>query len=290
MSGPLDDSAAVRVLRALRSGPKIAVSILAVTLALAVFGEALAPHDPLAINPRLGELPPVFSEGGIWAHPLGTDRQGRDVLSRVMVGTQYSMAVAAAVLLAGGLVGCVWGMIAGYRGGLVDAALMRIVDASLTFPGILLALVLVASIGPGFWVVVGVLAFSMWPRFARLMRAEVLACKNRDFVALARVAGAPDWYIILRHILPNTVNAIVVLATLQIGYAIVIEATLGFLGVGIPPPTATWGNIIADGRSYILSAWWISFFPGITITLVVLAFNNFGDWLRDYLDPTLRQL
>ena len=166
---------------------------------------------------------------------------------------------------------------------------MRAVDASLTFPGILLALVLVASVGPGFWVVVLVLAFSVWPRFSRLVRAEVLAWKQRDFVALARVAGGRGFYITMKHILPNTLNSIVVMATLQIGWAIVIEATLGFLGVGIPPPTPTWGNIVADGRTYVASAWWISLFPGIAITVVVLSFNMLGDWLRDALDPTLRQ-
>jgi len=257
---------------------------------LTVFGDLVAPHSPIAINPRYGELPPALLSGGSWKYPLGTDRQGRDVLSRILVGTRYSIAVAAAVTAIGGLMGSGLGILAGYRGGWVDMLIMRGVDASLTFPGILLALVLVASLGPGFWVVVIVLTFSVWPRFSRLVRAEALAWKQRGFVALARVAGAPAPYIIVRHILPNILNSIVVLATLQVGWAIVIEATLGFLGVGIPPPTPTWGNIVADGRTYIASAWWISVFPGIAITLVVLAFNMFGDWLRDALDPTLRQI
>lgn len=276
--------------RFLGRAPKIPTGILIVAIALAVFGDLIAPHSPTAINPRQGELPPAFVMGGTWQYPLGTDRQGRDVLSRIIVGTKYSIAVAVTVTLLGGLFGSAIGAVAGYRGGWVDVLLMRAVDASLTFPGILLALVLVASLGPGFGVVVLVLAFSVWPRFSRLVRAEVLACKQRDFVALARVAGGRGFYVLMKHIVPNTVNSVVVLATLQIGWAIVIEATLGFLGVGIPPPTPTWGNIVADGRTYIASAWWISVFPGIAITVVVLAFNMLGDWLRDALDPTLRQL
>lgn len=276
--------------RFLGRAPKIPTGILVVALALAVFGDLVAPHSPIAINPRQGERPPAFVTGGTWQHPLGTDRQGRDVLSRIIVGTKYSIAVAVTVTLLGGLFGGAVGALAGYRGGWVDVVLMRTVDASLTFPGILLALVLVASVGPGFWVVVLVLGFSVWPRFSRLVRAEVLSCKQRDFVALARVAGGRGVYVMMKHILPNTVNSVVVLATLQIGWAIVIEATLGFLGVGIPPPTPTWGNIVADGRTYIASAWWISVFPGIAITVVVLAFNMLGDWLRDALDPTLRHL
>jgi peptide/nickel transport system permease protein len=273
-----------------RRAPRVPLVVLVLTVLVSAFADVIAPHSPVAINPRLGELPPVFMRGGTWTHPLGTDRQGRDVLSRVLVGTRYSVAVALTVTVIGGLFGSAVGVLAGYRGGWLDAFLMRGVDASLTFPGILLALVLVASVGPGFWVVVAVLAFSVWPRFARLVRAETLACKERDFVALARVAGGRGLYITRQHLLPNTLNGIVVLATLQIGWAIVIEATLGFLGVGIPPPTPTWGNLVADGRTYLSSAWWISVFPGIAITVVVLAFNLFGDWLRDALDPTLRQV
>ena len=282
--------AAPEWVRLLRRAPKASCAILGVTLVLALFGGFIAPHSPVAINPRDGELPPAFLSGGTWTYPLGTDRQGRDVLSRIIVGTRYSIAVAVAVTAIGGLFGCLVGLVAGYRGGWIDGLLMRTVDASLTFPGILLALVLVASMGPGLSVVVLVLAFSVWPRFSRLVRGEVLSWKERDFVALARVAGGRGPYIAMRHILPNTLNSIVVLATLQIGWAIVIEATLGFLGVGIPPPTPTWGNIVADGRTYISSAWWISVWPGIAITLVVLAFNTLGDWLRDAVDPTLRQI
>jgi peptide/nickel transport system permease protein len=274
----------------LRRAPRFPLAVLLVTVVLTLFGGLVTPYSPIAINPRAGELPPAFMSGGMWTHPLGTDRQGRDVLSRIIVGTRYSIAVAVAVTVLGGLFGSAVGTLAGYRGGWMDALLMRAVDATLTFPGILLALVLVASVGPGFWVVVIVLAFGVWPRFSRLVRAEVLSWKQRDFVALARVAGGGGFYITMKHILPNTLNSIVVLATLQIGWAIVIEATLGFLGVGIPPPTPTWGNIVADGRTYIASAWWISVFPGIAITVVGLSCNMLGDWLRDALDPKLRQV
>jgi peptide/nickel transport system permease protein len=206
------------------------------------------------------------------------------------MGTRVSLQVAIVVIGIGAVVGVVLGSIAGYCGGWVDAMLMRFVDINLGFPAIVIALVLAAAVGPGFWIVTTVIAFIAWPRFARQVRAEVLAVKQHDFVALAKVAGASPLYIMTRHVLPNVVNSVVIVATLLIGWAIIVEATLSFLGVGIPPPTPTWGNMVADGRTYVAVLWWISLFPGIAITLVSLCFNLLGDWLRDLLDPRLRNI
>jgi peptide/nickel transport system permease protein len=187
-------------------------------------------------------------------------------------------------------VGTSLGLLAGYRGGWVDALIMRSVDVMLAFPSILMALILAVTVGPSFWMVVVVLGFILWARYARLVRGEVLAWKQRDFVALARMAGCSALRILLKHLFPNVVNSVVVLSTLQIGWTIVVEASLSFLGAGIPPPAPTWGGMVAEGRKYIDTLWWVSVFPGIAIMLVVLSFNMFGDWLRDMLDPKLRQL
>jgi peptide/nickel transport system permease protein len=279
-----------RALQHLRGAPKIPTLILTLTLVAAVFGEQLAPHSATAVDPRNGERPPAFVRGGTWDFPLGTDRLGRDVLSRLVVGTRYSLQVAAVVIAMGALVGVTLGSIAGFSGGWIDVLVMRLVDISLGFPAIVIALVLAASIGPGFWIVSLVIAFIAWPRFARQVRAEVLSIKEQDFVALARVAGASPFYTMVHHILPNILNSVVVVATLLIGWAIIVEATLSFLGVGIPLPTPTWGNMVSDGRTYVSTLWWISLFPGVAITLVSLGFNMFGDWLRDLLDPKLRNI
>ena len=278
------------VLLTLRSAPKIPTFIVVLTIILAIFGDLITPHPPLAVNPREGELPPAFVSGGTWKYVLGTDRKGRDVLSRIMLGSRSSLAVAAAALLVAGTIGTALGLISGYRGGWLDALIMRLVDTTLAFPSILLALVLAVTVGPGFNVVVLVLSLIVWGRYARLVRSETLSLRERDYVALARVAGAPRHYIIIRHILPMLMNSIVVLSTLQVGSAILVEASLSFLGAGIPPPTPTWGGMVTEGRNFIETFWWISLFPGIAILLVVLAFNLFGDWLRDALDPQLRQL
>jgi len=268
--------------------PWAALAIVGAAVLIATFAGWIAPHDPEAIDPINAELPPGFLEGGSWTYPLGTDRLGRDVFSRILFGARLSLGVAAVALLIGGLVGTALGLVAGYRGGWVDALVMRLADAFLAFPSILIALVLAVTVGPGFWVVALVLGLVLWARFARLVRGEVLSWKVRDFVALARVAGAGGPYIILHHLLPNIVNSLVVLGTLQVGWAIVVEASLTFLGAGIPPPAPTWGGMVAEGLDFIESAWWISVMPGIAILLVVFAFNLLGDWLRDRLDPQLR--
>ena len=190
----------------------------------------------------------------------------------------------------GGLVGTSLGFMAGYRGGLVDALIMRATDAFLAFPSILVALVLAVTVGPSFKIVVAVLGLILWARYARQVRGEVLYWKEHEFVVGARAMGASGTAIVLRHLLPNVMNCIVVLSTLQVGWAIVVEASLSYLGAGIPPPTPSWGSMVSEGQSFIETAWWISVFPGIATMLVVLAFNQFGDWIRDALDPKLRNV
>ena len=279
-----------RALPGLKKVPKVPIAIVLLTAVLAIFADVITPYPPLGINPRDSAIPPAFASGGTVDYVLGTDRKGRDIMSRLMWGARVSMAVAAASIALGGSIGTALGLIAGYRGGWLDALIMRLVDSTLAVPSILLALVLAITVGPSFWIVVVVIAFTVWARYARLVRGETLALKERDFVALAQISGAREHHILIRHILPNLMSSIIVLSTLQVGWAILIEASLSFLGAGIPPPTPTWGGMVAEGRNYIETLWWISMFPGIAIMLIVLAFNLFGDWLRDAWDPKLRNL
>jgi peptide/nickel transport system permease protein len=270
--------------------PWVALSIIAAFVIFAFLGDLLAPHSPVAQNLRLRFLPPAWLAGGDIRYPLGTDNLGRDVLSRIIVGARASFVVSLSALGFGSILGSLIGLVAGYRGGRVDAIVMRLADGMMAFPLVLGALLLVTVIGPGIATVVIAVSLILWARFARLIRGEVLGVRERDFILLARAAGASDTRIMFVHILPNVINSVVVLLTLQLGFVIIVEATLSFLGAGIPPPTPTWGQMVADGRIYIDSAWWISAFPGLAIALVVLSFNLLGDWLRDFLDPRLRQL
>ncbi len=281
---------AVRIIFFDNTVPTLALAIVLMTILIAFFADLLVLHDPLAINPAAGQTPPVFSHGGSWTYPLGTDRLGRDILSRIILGTRVSLGIASATIFLGGLIGTALGLLAGYKGGWVDALIMRTADGFLAFPSILLALVLAVTVGPSFWVVVIVLALVLWARFARLVRGDVLAIKGRDFVLLARVAGAGGFRIVIKHILPNVANTLMVLCTLQVGWAIIVEASLTFLGAGVPPPTPTWGGMVSEGLAYIESAWWISTMPGLAILLIVFSYNLVGDWVRDVLDPQLRNI
>lgn len=229
-------------------------------------------------------------EGGSMDYPLGTDKQGRDILSRIMHGARVSLLVSCLAILMGGGLGTLLGMLAAYRGGKTDSIIMRIVDIKLAFPSILLALVLVAAIGAGFATVIIVIAVLLWARYARVVRGEALAIKQQDFIDRARVSGASNARIMMRHIFPNLVNTVVVLATLEVGHVIILESTLSFLGAGIPAPTPAWGVMVADGRDLITTAWWIFLFPCLAIVLTVLSMNLLGDWLRDRLDPKLRNI
>ena len=256
----------------------------------AVCAPALAPHDPREADITKKLIPPVWREGGTSEHPLGTDRVGRDVLSRIIYGSRISLIVSLVAIGVAGTVGTALGLVSGYRGGLTDTILMRLTDIGLSLPTILIAVVLVAVSEPSFENVILVIALLLWPRFARQMRGETLAIKEHDFVALAVVAGRSSAWIIRRHIFPNVVPTLLVISTLQVGYVILLEGTLSFLGVGVPPPNPAWGLMIADGRGFLATAWWISLFPGLAMLLTVLAVNLMGDWLRDHLDPKLRQL
>ncbi|MCY4650999.1 MAG: ABC transporter permease [bacterium] len=273
-----------------RSLPILPLLIVLLAVAAALLADLIAPHGPDELNLAHARQGWVFSEGGSWQFPLGTDSLGRDILSRLIKGAQVSMAVAAGTVLLAGSIGTTLGIIAGYFGGWVDTVIMRLVDGWLAFPAILIALVFAVIVGPSVTVVVSVMALILWARYARLIRGEVLSLKERDFIALARVAGGSPLRIMASHLLPNVLNSVIVLSTLQIGWAITVEATLSFLGAGVPPPTPTWGGMVADGRDLIRSAWWISVFPGAAIGLVVLSFNLIGDRIRDLLDPKLRAL
>ena len=274
----------------LRSYPLIPAFVLLVLLILpAITADWLAPHDPVHGSVKDRRQPPVFF-GGTWKYPLGTDRIGRDILSRIMYGARVSLSISLVGIFVGGIIGATLGMLAGYFGGWIDTVIMRLVDISLALPAILLALVLAAATGPSFQTIIVVVAFVLWALYARQVRGEVLSIRERDFVARASVAGASKARIMARHILPNVANTIIVLATLQVGSVIILEAALSFLGLGIPRPTPAWGIMVADGRQLIVSAWWISFFPGLAITLTVFSLNLLGDWLRDRLDPKLKQV
>ena len=269
--------------------PWVPTFIIVVLVFAALFAPLISPHSPTAQSLPDKLIPPAWQEGGTGKYLLGTDVLGRDILSRLFHGARVSLTVAAVALLAGGGIGLAVGIVSGYLGGRVDGFLMRVVDATLTFPTILIALLLAVSLGQGLRTMVIAITLILWARFARVVRGEVLSVKARDFVALARVHGCSHLRIMAVHILPNVMNTFMVLLTLHIGFVILVEASLSFLGAGIPPPTASWGQMVADGRSHIASAWWLSFLPGAAILLVVLAFNQFGDWLRDWLDPRLRQ-
>jgi peptide/nickel transport system permease protein len=274
----------------MRRYPVVPLAILMFFLVIpAVFAPQVAPHDPLkgSLSKRL--KPPAWAQGGSVEYPLGTDKMGRDILSRIIHGSRISLMVSLVAIFVGGSVGTTLGLLSGYFGGKIDAVIMRLVDISLSLPTILLALVLVAAIGPSFGTVITVIAVLLWARYARQVRGETLTIKELDFIARARVAGASHLRIMLRYIFPNVVNTLVVLATLQVGYVILLESTLSFLGAGIPRPTPAWGVMVADGRELIVTAWWVSMFPGLAIMLTVLALNLFGDWLRDHLDPKLKQ-
>src|SRR5882762_1015531 len=261
--------------------PWIPIAIMSAIVVMAVFAPLLAPHSPIDQTLRDKLLPPAWLMGGSDKYLLGTDAFGRDILSRLIYGARVSLLVAVLALTAGGGIGLAVGIVAGYLGGAVDSILMRLVDAAFTFPAILFALLLAVTMGQGLGTLIIAISLLLWASFARVIRGEVLSLRQRDFVALARVRGCSALRIMLTHILPNVLNICVV---------IIAEATLSFLGAGIPPPTPSWGLMISEGRGRIADAWWVALIPGIAITLMVLSVNLFGDWLRDRLDPRLRQL
>jgi peptide/nickel transport system permease protein len=232
----------------------------------------------------------VTREGGSTKHLLGTDHLGRDMLSRIIHGARISLIVAGVTLGIGGTIGTALGLVSGWYGGRVDELIMRLVDIILALPLFLVALVLVVSLGQSLSVIVVILAVWIWPRFARMVRGEVLRLKTMDYVLWAKVAGASTFRIMFVHLFPGTINTVIVVATLQVGIVILVEASLSFLGAGVPPPAPAWGSMVAEGRDKLANSWWIATIPGLAIVVTVMALNLFGDWLRDTLDPRLRQV
>ncbi len=268
----------------------IPVVVLFVAVILAIFAPLLTPYDPEVgvLQDRL--MPPFFMEGGSTTHILGTDLIGRDVLCRIIYGARISLSVATLVIFITASIGTVLGIVSGYLGGRTDAFLMRITDISLSFPPLLIAILMATILGQNYWTVVLAISLLGWAPYARLIRGEALRLREADFVTQARIIGASPMRIMVKHIFPNIINPLIIMVTLSVGMVILTEAVLSYLGAGIPPPTPSWGNMVNDGRNLIDSAWWISFFPGAAIGLVVLAGNFLGDWLRDKLDPRLRQI
>ncbi|WP_172292237.1 ABC transporter permease [Pseudoruegeria sp. HB172150] len=265
-----------------------AIGLLILFVLTALVGPYLIEHDPLRGSLRARLDPPFWIEGGSIEHILGTDRLGRDMLARLVQGARISLAVCVVVIGIAGSIGTAIGTFSGYVGGWVDRLLMRIVDLALSLPVILLALLIGAISGPSFANIVIVISLVLWSQYARMSRGEALRVKNEDYVALARTSGLGHGMIIFRHILPNIAPSLIVVATLQVGVVIVLEASLSFLGVGVPPPNPSWGSMVADGRGLVVTAWWISLFPGIAILLVVMAVNIVGDALTDRINPALR--
>ena len=280
----------IAAFQSFRRWPVLPVAVVVVLVFVAVFAELTAPHHPLEGDLDDRNTPPAWDEEGSAEFLLGTDHIGRGILSRMIFGARVSLLVAGTVLVAGAALGTIVGLVSGYIGGLVDEALMRLVDFMFALPFIVVALVASVVWGASLELVIILLAVFTWAPFARQVRAETLQLKTTDYVALARVAGASGMRITLKHILPGVVNTVMVLSSLQVGSLILTESVLSFLGVGIPPPQPSWGSMVSEGRQYVATAWWISFFPGFAILLIVFSMNFFGDWLRDKLDPRLRQI
>ena len=270
--------------------PAVPLTVIGGLLFIAIFANALAPFDATEVSLRDSMIPPAWDKGGTSEHWLGTDFLGRDQLSRLIFGARVSLSVSATVIVLAVTGGTLLGIISGYFAGRLDAFLMRVVDINLSFPPILIAIVMAVVFGPSFRNVVLIITFAHWARVARVIRSEALVLREQDYVTLAELAGASNMRILLKHIVPGVFPTIMVLATLEVGTVVLFEASLSFLGVGIPPPRPSWGSMVADGRGQIATGWWISLFPGLMILLLVLSFNLFGDWLRDKSDPRLQQL
>lgn len=252
---------------------------------IAVFAPVIAAQDPAEQNLEQRLIPPVPMVGSDPLHPLGTDHLGRDVWSRLCYGARISLLVAILAVLGSGVLGVLLGLVAGYFGGFIESTIMGLVDAQLALPFVLVAIALVVILGPSFLNIVAVLVLTGWVAYARVVRSIVLSLKEREFVEASRAVGAGTARILFRHILPNTFGVIVVIATLQVAEMMISEAALSFLGLGIQPPTPSWGNMIADGRTYLARAWWLSTLPGLAITISVIAINFLGDSLRERMDP-----
>lgn len=266
------------------------LTFLTLVATAAICAPWITRYDPTVGEPAKRLLPPVWQEAGVPAYVLGTDQLGRDVFTRLVYGSRISLIVGVSTVLISTVLGSSLGLVSGYYEGRLGTGLMRLADVQLAFPFLLLALAVVAVIGAGLLNVILVLGIAGWATFARVVRGQVLSVKQREYVEAVRAIGAGQATIILRHILPNVVAPVIVLATATVANNIVVEASLTFLGLGVQPDFPSWGNMLADARDYLNVAWWMSIFPGVTLMLSVLTINLLGDWLRDYLDPTLRNL
>lgn len=266
----------------------LAALVLVGVVGAAVLAPVLTPHDPLDRQIVMRLKPPGWTDSSGTTYLLGTDEMGRDVLTRLLYGARVSLIVGLAVPLVAGAVGVVLGLVAGFWGGRAEKIIMTLVDIFLTFPFLLLALSLVGVLGTGLGNIIVVLGLTGWPIYARLVRGQTLAVRERDFVLAARALGVREAAIAFRHVLPNLLSSIIVLTSLQTGTAIISESSLSFLGLGIPSPTPSWGTMLADGRPYVETAWWLAAFPGLAILLTTLATNVLGDRIRDVLDPKLQ--
>jgi peptide/nickel transport system permease protein len=268
----------------LRSLPWLAIILVAPMIVFGLFGPLLYLHDPTVIDLLHPQRPPVWLDGGSWAFPLGTDQFGRDLLSRLIEGARVSLIIAIGGVMVAAMIGITAGMVSGYCGGWVDSIVSQIVDVKMSLPANLLIVLIGAAIGGGLVTIVVSVILLFWADYARVIRAETLSLRERGYVQLAKVANASHFRILRRHILPNLFGTCIVLITLQVGRAILIEAGISFIGLGIQPPATAWGMMVYEGRSYLATAWWLPTFSGLAITMTVLGTNLFGDWLRDVLD------
>ena len=276
--------------RYFRRYPLIPITVLSLLVLFALAANVLAEHDPRSGGIRDRHIPPAWTEEGTTSHLLGTDHSGRDVFSRMLFGARISLVVAAIAIFCGGTIGPALGIFSGYYGGIVDEVITRAVDIWQALPFLMVALVCVLLFEQSLTLLLFLMVALAWVPFVRVIRSVTLVIKNEPYVDLARVAGASTVRVLLRHILPGVLNTAVVISTLSVGSLIMAEAALSFLGAGVPSPTPTWGSMVADGRSYLATAWWPTVFPGVAIFCVVMSLNFTGDWLRDRLDPRLRQL
>jgi ABC-type dipeptide/oligopeptide/nickel transport system permease subunit len=266
----------------------VAATVLLLAVASAIGAPWIVPHSPVTVDIQHRLAPPAWMEGGTRAHLLGTDQIGRDLLSRVIYGGRVSLLIGTAAVLVSSTIGVLLGLAAGYFAGRIDWTIMTLVNVMLTFPFVLLALAVIAVLGPSLVNMIIVLGVADWPLYARVIRAETMAIREREFVLAGRALGMSHFRIIFNQILPNLVSVIVVIATLQVARVIILESFLSFLGLGVQPPTPAWGNMLGEGRVYMLNSWWIATFPGLAIFITTLTINLMGNALRDWLDPHMK--